>query len=118
MSLYRPLLTACTAAVLLFAPGCRVDVAGGNDVKVGPYDFTEEYRGGGSKPPFDARQVPPTQTHEECREELTKAYAEIRRLTIMIHDLRDENEGLEADVKEAERERDAMEDELDRLKDD
>ena len=73
MSLSRTLLTACTAAILLLAPGCRVDVAGGNDVKVAPYDFTEEYRGGGSKPPFDARQVPPTQTHEECREELTPA---------------------------------------------
>ena len=117
MSLSRSLLTACTAAILLLAPGCRVDVAGGNDVKVAPYDFTEEFRGGGSESRFDARQVPPTQTHEECREELTRAYAEIRRLTNMIHDLRDENRDLEADVKEAERERDAMEDELDRLKD-
>jgi hypothetical protein len=115
----RTCLIGCAAVILFVAPACKVDLDGGNDVKVAPYDFTEEFRNGGeSKPAFDARQVPPTHTHEECRDELTKAYAEIRRLTNMIHDLREENRGLEADVEKAEDERDTMEEELDRLRDD
>src|SRR5262245_59583281 len=57
----------------------------------------------------DARHVPETHNHDECRQELTNAYSEIERLQRKM-------DGLEKDKRELKRERDDYKDKYKKLK--
>lgn len=105
---------ALVALVALFAAataGCAVKVDGQNKVDVGPYDFTRY-----GKSEFDASRVPPTKSHEEARQKLTEAYAEIHRLNDIVRNMEKDNEKLDRKLSKAEDELDEARDELEELK--
>jgi hypothetical protein len=64
----------------------------------------------GRRQPVDASQVPPTASHEEARQKLAEAYAEIRRLKDKVADL-------EKDKRELKAEREDCEKKMKRMKD-
>ncbi len=64
----------------------------------------------GRRQHVDASQVPPTSTHEEARQRLAEAYAEIRRLEGKIA-------GLEKDKRELKTEKEDCEKKYKRLRD-
>lgn len=67
--------------------------------------------GGGSPPPVDSSRLPPTQTHQECRDELVRAYQNIQHLER-------ENAELRQKVEKHKRERDECRQRLKRYEDD
>jgi outer membrane murein-binding lipoprotein Lpp len=90
-------LVLCSAIAALVAAGC---------VSVGtPREISVNTDVGG-RPPVDASSVPPTRDHEEARQKLAEAYAEIRSLRSRV-------DRLERDKKELKRERDGYKDERD-----
>jgi len=87
------LIAAATFAVLI---GCA-------DIKVDVPDYS--YR-----PKVDARQVPPTKSHSDCRQRLTEAYSYIRHLEDKVDDLKKDKKKLKDKI-------DHLEDRLDRYED-
>ncbi|HVP09931.1 MAG TPA: hypothetical protein VMV94_01950 [Phycisphaerae bacterium] len=59
--------------------------------------------GTGPHHPVDASQVPPTKTHEEARQKLAEAYAEIRYLQSKVADLEKDKKELKAQREEWEK---------------
>jgi TolA-binding protein len=59
--------------------------------------------GTGRHQPVDAGQVPPTKTHEEARQKLAEAYAEIRYLQSKVADLEKDKKELKAEREDCEK---------------
>lgn len=57
----------------------------------------------GRRQHVDASQAPPTQTHEEARQKLAEAYAEIRHLQGKVANLEKDKRELKAEKEECEK---------------
>lgn len=95
----RSFAISAIAAGVLLSMGC-VSVSAPREVHVGS----------GGPPPIDSSRVPETNSHAEAREELIKAYQNVRYLEDELADCR-------SDRKECERELDRCEDRLERYED-
>jgi len=81
---------ACTLSAVLLAAGC-VSVKAPEQITIG------------GREPVDAREVPPTSSHEQARQELARAYAEIRRLQRRVQELEGDKRELELENRRLER---------------
>ena len=95
--MFRPrwlaaLIPAGVVAAAFILSGC-VNVKAPEEINVGT----------GHHQPVDASQVPPTKTHEEARQKLAEAYAEIRHLQSKVADLEKDKKELKAQREECEK---------------
>jgi outer membrane murein-binding lipoprotein Lpp len=95
--MFRPrwlaaLIPAGVVATAFILSGC-VNVKAPEEINVGT----------GRHQPVDASQVPPTKTHEEARQKLAEAYAEIRHLQSKVADLEKDKKELKAQREECEK---------------
>lgn len=91
----------CAGAGLCWACAGCVSVKAPREINVGS---------SGKPAHVDSGHVPATSSHEDCRQELDKAYQNIRYLERKVGDL-------ERKVKKCEREKEVREDDLERCKD-
>jgi outer membrane murein-binding lipoprotein Lpp len=95
--MFRPrwlaaLIPAGVLATAFILSGC-VNVKAPEEINLGT----------GRHQPVDASQVPPTATHEEARQKLAEAYAEIRHLQSKVADLEKDKKELKAQREECEK---------------
>ena len=67
----------------------------------------------GRRQPVDASQAPPTSSHEEARQKLAEAYAEIRHLQNKVADLEKDKRELKAEREDCEKKMKRMKDKRD-----
>ncbi|MFH1747731.1 MAG: hypothetical protein ABIG44_11905 [Planctomycetota bacterium] len=75
--------------------------------------------GGRAQPePVDSSQIPPTASHEEARQELTKAYRWVKHVERENEDLRDKADEYKRERDKYKKERDRYKDRLEKYEDD